>query len=71
MASLWAFRATDMRAEIARGLLDSFSLEAIVINDGPNIDTFHGLFDYSSLEVTMLGRNRLYPVSTRRLAAGI
>ena len=33
--------------------------------------TFHGLFDYSSLEVTMLGRNRLYPVSTRRLASGI
>ena len=33
--------------------------------------TFHGLFDYQSLEVTMLGRNRLYPVSTRRLVAGI
>ena len=30
-----------------------------------------GLFDYAALEVTMLGRNRLYPVSTRRLAAGI
>jgi DNA ligase-associated metallophosphoesterase len=33
--------------------------------------SFHGLFDYASLEVTMLGRNRLYPVSTRRLVAGI
>jgi DNA ligase-associated metallophosphoesterase len=35
---------------------------------GPN---FHGLFDHASLEVTMLGRNRLYPVSTRRLVAGV
>ena len=33
--------------------------------------TFHGLFDYESLEVTMLGRSRLYPVSTKRLVAGI
>ena len=33
--------------------------------------TFHGLFDYETLEVTMLGRNRLYPVSTKRLVAGI
>jgi DNA ligase-associated metallophosphoesterase len=33
--------------------------------------SFHGLFDDQTLEVTMLGRNRLYPVSTRRLAAGI
>jgi len=33
--------------------------------------TFHGLFDYGTLEVTMLGRNRLYPVSTRRLVGGI
>ncbi len=32
---------------------------------------FHGLFNYESLEVTMLGRSRLYPVSTRRLVAGI
>ena len=32
---------------------------------------FHGLFDYATLEVTMLGRNRLYPVSTKRLVAGI
>ncbi len=32
---------------------------------------FHGLFDYDTLEVTMLGRNRLYPVSTKRLVAGI
>ena len=32
---------------------------------------FHGLFDYEALEVTMLGRNRLYPVSTRRLVAGV
>jgi DNA ligase-associated metallophosphoesterase len=35
---------------------------------GPN---FAGLFDHQSLEVTMLGRSRLYPVSTRRLVAGI
>lgn len=33
--------------------------------------SFHGLFDYGTLEVTMLGRNRLYPVSTKRLVAGI
>jgi metallophosphoesterase superfamily enzyme len=33
--------------------------------------TFAGLFDHRTLEVTMLGRNRLYPVSTRRLVAGI
>jgi len=33
--------------------------------------SFHGLFDYASLEVTMLGRSRLYPVSTKRLVAGI
>jgi len=33
--------------------------------------SFHGLFDYGTLEVTMLGRNRLYPVSTRRLVAGL
>jgi DNA ligase-associated metallophosphoesterase len=32
---------------------------------------FHGLFDRASLEVTMLGRNRLYPVSTRRLVPRI
>ena len=25
---------------------------------------FHGLFDYRAMEVTMIGRNRLYPVST-------
>ncbi|ODU62429.1 MAG: hypothetical protein BGO82_05700 [Devosia sp. 67-54] len=31
---------------------------------------FHGLFDHAALEVTMLGRNRLYPVSPRRLVAG-
>lgn len=28
---------------------------------------FHGLFDHAALEVTMIGRSRLYPVSTRRL----
>jgi len=33
--------------------------------------SFHGLFDHAALQVTMLGRNRLYPVSTRRLVAGI
>lgn len=32
---------------------------------------FLGLFDFASLEVTMLGRSKLYPVSTRRLVAGI
>lgn len=32
---------------------------------------FHGLFDYDALEVTMIGRARLYPVSTRRLVGGI
>ena len=32
---------------------------------------FTGLFDHRSLEVVMLGRNRLYPVSTRRLVRGI
>ena len=31
---------------------------------------FHGLFDFSSLEVTMLGRDRLYPVSPKRLVGG-
>jgi len=32
---------------------------------------FAGLFDHSRLEVTMLGRDRLYPVSTRRLVGGV
>ena len=32
--------------------------------------SFHGLFDYDALEVTMLGRGRVYPVSTRRLVGG-
>jgi uncharacterized protein len=32
---------------------------------------FHGLFDYRTMEVTMIGRNRLYPVSTKRLVGGI
>jgi hypothetical protein len=32
---------------------------------------FTGLFDHRSLEVIMLGRNRLYPVSTKRLVPGI
>ncbi len=32
---------------------------------------FDGLFDFATLEVTMLGRNRLYPVSTRRLVGGL
>ncbi|HVW93929.1 MAG TPA: ligase-associated DNA damage response endonuclease PdeM [Devosia sp.] len=31
---------------------------------------FHGLFDLARLSVTMLGRDRLYPVNTRRLVAG-
>ena len=33
--------------------------------------SFHGLFDHATLEVTMLGRSRLYPVSTKRLVAGV
>jgi DNA ligase-associated metallophosphoesterase len=33
--------------------------------------TFAGLFDHRSLEVVMLGRSRLYPVSTKRLVAGV
>ncbi len=33
--------------------------------------SFHGLFDHAALHVTMLGRSKLYPVSTRRLVAGI
>ena len=32
---------------------------------------FHGLFDHATLEVTMLGRSKLYPVSTKRLVAGV
>lgn len=31
---------------------------------------FLGLFDYASLEVTMIGRGRVYPVSTKRLVSG-
>lgn len=31
---------------------------------------FGGLFDWSELQVTMLGRDRTYPVNTRRLVAG-
>ncbi len=31
---------------------------------------FAGLFDFARLEVTMLGRDRLYPVSRRRLVGG-
>lgn len=32
---------------------------------------FHGLFDFASLEVTMIGKSRVYPVSTRRLVRGV
>ena len=31
---------------------------------------FAGLFEWASLEVTMIGRGRLYPVSTKRLVGG-
>ncbi len=31
---------------------------------------FAGLFDLEALQVTMIGRGRVYPVSTRRLVAG-
>ncbi|MEO6014824.1 MAG: ligase-associated DNA damage response endonuclease PdeM [Devosia sp.] len=33
--------------------------------------SFAGLFDHGSLEVTMIGKSRLYPVSTKRLVGGI
>jgi len=33
--------------------------------------TFAGLFNHRALEVTMIGRSRLYPVSTKRLVGGI
>ncbi|MBI4921966.1 MAG: ligase-associated DNA damage response endonuclease PdeM [Devosia nanyangense] len=32
---------------------------------------FVGLFDFAALEVTMIGRSKLYPVSTKRLVRGI
>ena len=32
---------------------------------------FAGLFSWGDLEVTMIGRSRLYPVSTKRLVGGI
>ncbi|MEO6396771.1 MAG: ligase-associated DNA damage response endonuclease PdeM [Devosia sp.] len=32
---------------------------------------FAGLFDWADLEVTMLGRSKAYPVSTRRLVGGV
>ena len=32
---------------------------------------FHGLFDYRTMEVTMIGQSRLYPVSTKRLVGGV
>jgi hypothetical protein len=32
---------------------------------------FAGLFDHAALNVTMLGRSRLYPVSPRRLVGGV
>lgn len=32
---------------------------------------FAGLFDHAALEVTMIGRSRLYPVSTKRLIGGV
>jgi DNA ligase-associated metallophosphoesterase len=31
---------------------------------------FHGLFDWANLEVAMLGRDRVYPVSPKRLVVG-
>ena len=41
-ASVWAYRATDMRGDLARGFLTSFSLDRIVsMND---TDAFHGIF---------------------------
>jgi DNA ligase-associated metallophosphoesterase len=32
---------------------------------------FAGLFDWADLEVTMLGRNKAYPVNTKRLVSGV
>lgn len=32
---------------------------------------FAGLFDWTELEVTMIGKSRVYPVSTKRLVAGV
>jgi Ca2+-binding RTX toxin-like protein len=43
-ASVWAFRATDMKVELARGFLTSFSLDRIVVSDGLDTDLFHGIF---------------------------
>jgi Ca2+-binding RTX toxin-like protein len=55
MATLWAFRATDMRAEIARGFLTDFSLDRIVVSDGPDTDIFRGLFDFTRLNPLLGG----------------
>jgi Ca2+-binding RTX toxin-like protein len=44
MATLSAFRATDMRVEIARGLLTSFRMDTIEVSDGAGADIFRGLF---------------------------
>ena len=47
MATLRAVQATDMRVEIARGLLTSFSLDRIEVSDGLTTETFRGLFSFS------------------------
>jgi Ca2+-binding RTX toxin-like protein len=43
-ASVWAYRATDMKVDLARGFLISFSLDRIVVSDGLDTDVFHGSF---------------------------
>ena len=52
MATLSAFRAIDMRAEIARGLLDTFRVDRIVVSDGATVDTFRGIFSLSGDALT-------------------
>jgi Ca2+-binding RTX toxin-like protein len=48
-ASVWAFRATDMEADLARGFLTSFSLDRIVVSDGLDTDVFRGAFAIGSV----------------------
>ena len=37
-----------MRVEIAEGFPSSFSLDRIVVTDGPRLNTFHGLFSFGA-----------------------
>ncbi len=47
-------------------LIEHFSGMGINIMSPP----FMGLIDFGSIEVTMIGRGRVYPVSPRRLVGG-